>query len=536
MWQYALNASIYNSQTIEATNQGTPKRSTPPTSSDQNTKLLALAEQVAHFGSWEWDVSKPRAVWSPEMFRIFGIEPSVEGLTLEEYRSFIHPDDLEAISKRMQASMVNVSLNQESKIDYRIIRRDGSIRVIHSQRQIRAVTPDGNLKVIVGVDQDITEQKAAEEALKKSEERFRAVAEAAYVMVYEIDVASGKIRILRGLEQLVGFKTQEVDVTVDWVVSRMHPDDAPQALKTLNEATNNPNIDRYAMEYRFLHKNGNYIVLKDTAKAIKNGNGKTVYVIGGIRDITQRRIDKEKIEQYSKHLEELVNERTKQLIAYERLAAIGQVAGMVGHDIRNPLQALTSEVYLLRTDLATMQQNDICKDMEESIGSIEHNIGYINKIVADLQDYSRQLKPEYTQVDFKDLITHIFETISVPSKIQLVFNIKTLSILRCDPTFIRRALTNLVNNAIQAMPNGGKLEITAYPQEDNAFITVADSGMGMSEEVKTKIFTPMFTTKTKGQGLGLAVVKRLVEAQGGIVCFDSEMGKGTKFIIKLPLN
>jgi PAS domain S-box-containing protein len=289
-----MTASIYNSQTIEATNQGTPKRSTPPTSSDQNTKLLALAEQVAHFGSWEWDVSKPRAVWSPEMFRIFGIEPNVEGLTLEEYQSYIHPDDLAAISKRMQASMVNVSLNQESKIDYRIIRHDGSVRVIHSQRQIRAVTPEGNLQVIVGVDQDVTEQKAAEEALKESEERFRIVAEAANVMVYEIDVATGNIRILRGVEELVGFTPQEVNLTVDWVISRMHPDDVVEVRKTLKEATTNPNIDRYVMEYRFLHKNGNYIILKDTAKAIKDQNGKTISFIGGIRDITQRRIDQKK--------------------------------------------------------------------------------------------------------------------------------------------------------------------------------------------------------------------------------------------------
>ena len=168
---------------------------------------------------------------------------------MEEYRSFIHPDDLAEITKRMEASMVNVRLNQESKIDYRIIRRDGSVRVIHSQRQVRAVTPEGNLQVIVGVDQDVTEQKAAEEALKKSEERFRAVAEAANVMVYETDVASGKVRILRGLEQLMGFKPEEVDASVEWVLSRMHPDDTPNVTATFNDAKDNPSIDKYVLEY-----------------------------------------------------------------------------------------------------------------------------------------------------------------------------------------------------------------------------------------------------------------------------------------------
>jgi PAS domain S-box-containing protein len=503
--------------------------------SAESTKLLALAEVVAHFGSWQLDITQPYATWSPGMFRIFGVEPAQKGFTWEEYLSFIHPQDREAAAKNAQ-TMLTSHLNHHESFDYRIIRGDGAVRILHAQRQVREVDASGKPKVVVGVDQDVTEQRQAEEDLKRSEERFRIVAEAANVMVYEIEVPSRKIHFIKGAQQLIGYEPQEVGPTLDWVTQRIHPDDLPHVTAAWNQVVNNPNNDKYAVEYRFQHKNGNYIIVKDTAKAIKDQNGKTVSFIGGVRDVTQRRRDKEEIEQYSKHLEELVNERTKQLIAYERLAAIGQVAGMVGHDIRNPLQALTSEVYLLRTDLATMPQNDVCKDMEESLGSIEHNIGYINKIVADLQDYSRQLKPEYTQVDFKDLITHIFETISVPSKIQLVFNIKTLSIIKCDPTFIRRALTNLVNNAIQAMPNGGKLEITAYPQENNAFITVADSGMGMSEEVKTKIFTPMFTTKTKGQGLGLAVVKRLVEAQGGIVCFESEMGKGTKFIIKLPIN
>ena len=257
--------------------------------------------------------------------------------------------------------------------------------------------------------------------------------------------------------------------------------------------------------------------------------------IGGIRDITQRRLDQEKLEQYSKHLEELVKQRTKQLLDYERLAAIGQVAGMVGHDIRNPLQALISELYLIKTELADLPQNQNKQNITESIDSAEQNISYINKIVADLQDYSRKLNPEYQQVDLEDLIVDVFKTISIPNKIQLSFNLKPLPKLTVDPIFLQRALTNLVNNAIQAMPNGGKLVISGSTQDGFVCLTIADTGVGISDEVKTKLFTPMFTTKAKGQGLGLAVVKRLVEAQGGSIGFESALGVGTKFLIKIPL-
>jgi PAS domain S-box-containing protein len=535
MRQNVLTASASNPELLSS-KEKTVVKQTPCETSDKYARKLALAEQLAHFGTWEWDVTQPRAIWSAELYRIFGIEPKAEGLTLEEYTSFIHPDDLPKVSKRIRKDLANAKLNQKEEIDYRIIRRDGSIRILHSERLMKEVTPDGELKVIVGVDQDVTELKQGEEALRRSEERFRAVAEAADIMVYETDVETGKIKALRGTEKLVGYKHNEVDLTVDWVLSRMHPDDVPHVVATLKAATEDPKIDKYVLEYRFRHKNGNYITVKDTAKAVKDSRGKTVLFIGGVRDITQRRRDQEKIRQYSRHLEELVAERTKQLQEKDRLAAIGQTAGMVGHDIRNPLQALIGEVYLIKTELAGMPENEARQNINESLVSIEQGIGYINKIVADLQDYSRQLNPEMQNVELANLTAEMFQTIAIPSNIKLSFNIKPMPKVRLDPTLTRRALTNLVNNAIQAMPDGGQLEIAAYQEKNSIYLTVVDTGVGIPDEVKAKLFTPMFTTKAKGQGLGLAVVKRLVEAQGGRISFESTLGKGTKFVKNCPLR
>src|SRR3972149_3945401 len=99
---------------------------------------------------------------------------------------------------------------------------------------------------------------------------------------------------------------------------------------------------------------------------------------------------------------------------------------------------------------------------------------------------------------------------------------------------MKRMLTNLAANAVQAMPNGGKLTINAYCRGNRAFVSVEDTGEGMPEEAKNKIFKPLFTTKAKGQGFGLAVVKKLTEALNGTITFESQEGKGTKFIIELP--
>ena len=244
----------------------------------------------------------------------------------------------------------------------------------------------------------------------------------------------------------------------------------------------------------------------------------------------------EKLEHYSQNLESLVEEKTKQLKDSERLAAIGATAGMVGHDIRNPLQAMISDVYLLESELTSMSESEKKDELKESLDGIEKNIDYINKIVADLQDYARQLNPEYTEIDLPDVISGIFEAISFPDNIKLSIDLKDCPILKSDPMFIKRALTNLVNNAIQAMPDGGELKITGFQKEGKVHITVSDTGIGIPEEVKPKLFTPMITTKSKGQGLGLAVVKRLIEALDGTVTFESQEGKGTKFTINIPLK
>ncbi len=374
--------------------------------SELNTRLLAIAEELAHFGSWEFDTSQTRAVWSSELFRIFGLEPRAQGLTWEEYKSFIHPDDLDNATKNM-AIMINAELNHKENFDYRIIKPDGSIRIIHSMRQVREIAADGKTRVIVGVDQDVTEQKQAEE----------------------------------------------------------------------------------------------------------------------------------KINEYSKHLEDLVNERTKQLVTYERLAAIGQIAGMIGHDIRNPLQAIVNELYFAKQEMAERIEKKDMKGALESFGIIQEQTDYISKIVSDLQDFARPLKPDLQSVNVCEIIRQSLTTVSPPSQIETEIKCKApIPPLMLDSTFMKRILTNLVNNSIQAMPNGGKLTIKLSMEGNNAVISVEDTGVGIPDEDKPKIFSVMFTTKAKGQGLGLAVVKRLVEALNGTIEFESQVGKGTKFIVRLSIN
>jgi len=265
------------------------------------------------------------------------------------------------------------------------------------------------------------------------------------------------------------------------------------------------------------HRSGRVMDVLYNASVYRNTDGQVQGVFAAARDVTER-----------KNLEKQLQER-------ERLAAIGSTAGMVGHDIRNPLQAILGDLYLAKDEIKSIRSGSAKKNLNESINAIEENIVYINKIISDLQDYTKPLHPSFQEFDLKRVICDIQLHSKVPE------NIKASSIvdadvkkLNSDQTIVKRIIENLILNAIQAMPNGGRLTVKARKEQGDSVITVEDTGGGIPENVRPKLFTPLFTTKSKGQGFGLAVVKRMTEALEGTVTFETEVGKGTMFIVRLP--
>ena len=221
----------------------------------------------------------------------------------------------------------------------------------------------------------------------------------------------------------------------------------------------------------------------------------------------------------------------------ERLAAIGATAGMVGHDIRNPLQAITSDIYLAKTELDVFPDGEAKNGILESLEETEKNIDYINKIVQDLQDYARPLNPKPEEADLKLIITKLFSKNNMPDNIELSVKVEnSAKKVSTDSYYINRIMFNLISNAVQAMPNGGTLTVHAFKDLKDVVMTVKDTGVGIPKEIQGKMFTAMFTTKSKGQGFGLPVVKRMTEALGGTVTFESQEGKGTTFTVRLPLT
>jgi PAS domain S-box-containing protein len=246
----------------------------------------------------------------------------------------------------------------------------------------------------------------------------------------------------------------------------------------------------------------------------------------------------QQIKEYAQHLEEKVEERTKQLketqqrlLKSERLAAIGELAAMIGHDLRNPLTGIAGATYYVKTKCGS----NVDSKSKEMFRVIERDIANSNKIINDLLEYSGEIKLDLNETNPRLIAKEALSAVKVPK------NVRVANLTRCQPKInvdadkMKRVFVNMIKNAVDAMPNGGKLTIESRESNGDLRIVFSDTGAGMSEQTLRNIFRPLFTTKAKGMGFGLSICKRFVEAHGGRISVQSKIGKGSMFIVTLPV-
>lgn len=236
--------------------------------------------------------------------------------------------------------------------------------------------------------------------------------------------------------------------------------------------------------------------------------------------------------------EETMKERTCEFEMDPRFSVIGEIARMIGHDMRNPLQVITNMEYLAQHRIK--QMSDLEYNVLERYGinsllsTIEKETAYIDKIVSDLQDYARDIRVEKKLQYARQFFLEFQPLFKMNEKITCEIQIPDGLQIYADKKLLNRAFSNVITNAIQAMPGEGILKIEASILDDTTLVQISDTGDGISEDCQVKIFDPLFTTKAKGTGFGLPVAKRIIEAHHGTIQLKSTAGKGTIVSITLP--
>jgi len=248
------------------------------------------------------------------------------------------------------------------------------------------------------------------------------------------------------------------------------------------------------------------------------------------RNVTERNRMERELREYAERLEEMVEERTRKLRGVERMAAIGELAAMVGHDLRNPLSGIAGAAYFLKKKCSQMEDETTRKMFE----IIERDIEYSNKIVNDLLDFSKTIDLELVMISPKRLVEEALNSIDVPGNINVTNTTLDELVIEVDAQMMKRVLINLLKNAVDAMPSGGDIRITGELTNQDYELLITDTGVGIPEDILDEIWNPLFTTKSKGMGFGLSICRRILEYHGGSIEVKSKVGEGTSFIILLP--
>ncbi len=217
------------------------------------------------------------------------------------------------------------------------------------------------------------------------------------------------------------------------------------------------------------------------------------------------------------------------------LIVIGKNTAMVAHDLKTPIQVLMNSSYNFRQDYES--SDSVKKKVLQDAGfgtlldTVDKQVDYINRMVTELQSLSAELKPKIAEVSLTELLKDV--TAQVPANVKLSLEI-VADMASYDYYMMKRALANVVTNALQAMPDGGFLSIKTATDGESTVVQIQDTGVGISKEVMQNLFSTFTTTKSNGTGMGLISAKRIIDAHKGTISVDSQVGKGTIVTIKIP--
>lgn len=485
---------------------------------------------------WEMDYPSFRFLFvSQQAETILGYPVQSWCLEPDFWEKTVHGEDFRQAKAYCQL-MAEKQLDHS--FEYRMVAADG--RIVWIRDLVTVISELGRPDRLLGVMIDITAQKELLEDLKRSEQNYREIFNATSEAIFIHDAQTG--RIVDVNKAMLAMYRCTYEEALLGGAPGFSEGEAPYSAKDAREKLQQA-LTHGACTFTWRARRATGELFWAEVSLQRAVIGGTVRILAAVRDITERKEAENELVSYRTHLETLVRERTQlleeaqeELVQKERLAVLGRLTATVSHEIRNPLGTIANALYLLRNGLDEAG-NDA---LERPLRLAERNVERCDSIISELLDFSRQRSLETVPLEIDAWLGELLDEMVFPEELTCRWNLTSTARVEADPERLRRALVNVINNALQAMDevpaDSHTLTIATHVRGDRCEIEVSDSGSGMSKEVMARIFEPMFSTKNFGLGLGVPIIKNVLESHGGGVDYRSEVGKGTTVTLWLPLT
>jgi len=389
---------------------------------------------------------------------------------------------------------------------------------------------------VIAVIRDITQRKEVEQAHRESEERFHLLLEHAADALFLHDAEGNILTVNQRSCDWLGYHRDEL---VEMNISDFEKGNSSDQLRNFWKSLETGKSS--LLEGQHTRKDGStYPVDVNVVKFVFQDAD---FFLALARDVSERRATEQELERYRDRLEELVQERTKQLeeaqeelVLNERLAVLGQLTATVSHELRNPLGTVKNAIHILGR---LIEQGDADR-IEKTLDLAGRNVNRCDGIINELLDYTRQQEWTPVKIDLGHWLQSLLDEQVVPDDIEVNRNWNKGIVANCEPERLRRAVLNIFTNGIQALQEISSrrrvLRLRIDQEEDRVVLSIADNGPGIDNQTLERIFEPMFSTKNFGVGLGMPIVKNIMEEHAGGIEIDSSPGKGTTVSLWLPRN
>ncbi|HEY6436010.1 MAG TPA: PAS domain S-box protein, partial [Ignavibacteriaceae bacterium] len=484
-----------------------------------------IATEAAKTRVWELWADENKLILDSDIPALFDYtKKDLEDINADKFR-YIFKEDKEFVEKTIQDCLEGRS--ESFEIEHRLYRKDKSVGWL-LLRGVLIPSKNGIPKRLIGSATDITDRKNYEQALKKSEEKFRNIFESSGIGMALLGPDGQFTKVNNTFGEMLGCKEEEIIGTNFRDIT--HPGDLDKSLEMVKELLTNDALENKSVEKRYLHKKGDVIWALTTISLIRDADEKPLFFIAQVQDITKRKKFEEQLIKYTEELKLLNSAKDK-------------FFSIISHDLRSPFNSL-----LGLTEYITHSYDEMTPlEIKNSISNVYNSSKQVYNLILNLLEWSMiqsgRLTVNKSVINLAELgieIINLYNEGAEHKKIYLINNMEQEILVYADKYMIDTIVRNFVSNSIKFTNPGGKIVIKGIINGDNAEVSVTDTGIGISQEDQKNLFRideqsrRDGTAHEKGTGLGLILCKEFIEKNSGVLWVESEEGKGSRFSFTVP--